>query len=54
MARIVEALTPAKWWEEPEMPQALPYIVTLIALWIVGSAKGPSASGKPYARELNQ
>jgi ABC-type uncharacterized transport system permease subunit len=30
---------------------ALPYIVTLLALLLVGSAKGPSASGKPYARE---
>lgn len=30
---------------------ALPYIVTLIALLIVGSAKGPSASGKAYSRE---
>lgn len=30
----------------------LPYVVTLLALWLVGSARGPSASGKPYAREL--
>ncbi len=32
----------------------LPYVVTLVALWLVGSAKGPSANGKPYARELKQ
>lgn len=29
----------------------LPYVVTLVALLIVGSAKGPSASGKAYSRE---
>jgi ABC-type uncharacterized transport system permease subunit len=30
---------------------ALPYITTMFALAIIGSARGPSASGIPYSRE---
>ncbi len=32
----------------------LPYAITLVALLLVGSSKGPSASGVAYARELKQ